>query len=72
MNCSSYHNNEDKSVDRYYINFDDEMNIEPPDSVDGSVFKKKVKKAKPVGGLSGDVETIGELTMSTRERPESC
>ena len=48
------------------------MNIEPPDSVDGSVFKKKVKKAKPVGGFSGDVETIGELTMSTRERPESC
>ena len=52
---------------RYRIDFNDESKIESFDEMDG--FMNKVKKAKHVGEFSGDIDTIGELTISTRQRP---
>ena len=55
---------------RYHIDFDDESKFESFDEADG--FRKRVKKAKQVGEFSGDIDTIGELTISTKQRPAKC
>ncbi|XP_065919999.1 spermatogenesis-defective protein 39 homolog [Dysidea avara] len=54
---------------RFDIDWDNEDQPISFDEADLHFTKAKVKKAKPVGGFSGDVDTIGEPKFRQRERP---
>ena len=56
-------------VCRFDIDWDNEDQPISFDEADLHFTKAKVKKAKPVGGFSGDVDTIGEPKFRQRERP---
>jgi len=59
---------------RFEIDWDDEDQLLSPisfDEADMRFTKAKVKKAKPVGGFSGDVDTIGEPKFRQKNRPTS-
>jgi len=57
---------------RFDIDWDDEDLVTSPisfDEADIHFTRAKVKKAKPVGGFSGDVDTIGEIKFRQVDRP---
>jgi len=58
---------------RFTIDWDNEEVTSPIsfDDVDIHFGKAKVKKAKPVGGFSGDVDTIGEVSFRQTDRPST-
>ena len=59
-------------VDRFHINFDDEMTFESFDDTDGSLLKKKVTMARPVEGFNDGMDTIGDVIFSNKQQPAKC